>query len=88
MNLNASSKVQYVIQFKNGIKKHVDVNAKIILSVKKIIVRMLAQAYVKIASIWKLLLMIQKLCDEIIHAIDILSTNASNTIPTMLRILC
>ena len=38
MIVNANSIVQYVIQNKNGIKKHVNVNVKIVVSAKKIIV--------------------------------------------------
>ena len=36
--VNADSIVQYVIQIENGIIKHVNVNVKIIICVKKIIV--------------------------------------------------
>ena len=37
MNANANSIVQHIIQSKNGIIKHVNVNAKIIVISKKII---------------------------------------------------
>ena len=48
MIVNANSIVQYVIQIKNGIMKHVNVNVKIM--VKKIKVGILAHAYVRIVS--------------------------------------
>ena len=52
MIVNANSIVQYVIQIKNGIMKHVNVNVKIM--VKKIKVGILAHAYVRIVSTWNL----------------------------------
>ena len=48
---NANSIVQYVIQIKNGIRTHVNVNVKIIVSVKTIIVGILAYVFVRIVSI-------------------------------------
>ena len=51
MILNADSIVQHVIQNKNGIIKHVNMNAKILISVKKIIVGILAYVFVRIVSI-------------------------------------
>ena len=48
---NANSIVQHVIQNKNGIIKHVK-----IISVKNIIVGILAHVFVIIVSIWKVLL--------------------------------
>ena len=56
MIANANSIVQIAIWIKNGIAKHVNVSAKIIVHTKKIIVRMLALVF----SIWKLLRVIQK----------------------------
>ena len=56
---NVNSIVQHVIQIKNGIIRHVIVNAKIILNVKKIIVEILAHVFVRIASIKKVLLILQ-----------------------------
>ena len=47
---NRNSRVQHVIQIKNGIIKHVNVNVKII-SVKKIIVAILAHVFVRTVSI-------------------------------------
>ena len=47
--VNANSIVQHVIQNKNGLKKHVNVNVKIIVSAKKII--FLAHVFVRIVSI-------------------------------------
>ena len=49
--VNKNSIVRHVIQIKNGIIKHVNMNAKTILSVKKIVVRIVAHAVVRIASI-------------------------------------
>ena len=51
MIVNANSIVAHVIQTKNGIIKHVNVNVKIIISVKKIIVGILAHVFVKIVRI-------------------------------------
>ena len=48
---NGNSIVQHVIQIKNGIMKHVNVNVKIIISVKKIIVGILAHVFVRTANI-------------------------------------
>ena len=49
--VNANSIVQHVIQIKNGIVKHVNGNVKIIISVKNIIVGILAHVFVRIVSI-------------------------------------
>ena len=49
--VNANSIVQYIIQIKNGIIKHVHVNVKIIVHAKKIKVGILAHVFVKIVSI-------------------------------------
>ena len=49
--VNANSIVQHVIQIKNGIIRHVNVNVKIIISVKKIIAGILAYVFVRIVSI-------------------------------------
>ena len=51
MITNVNSIVQHVIQIKNGIINHVNVNVKIIISGKKIINGILAHAFVRIASI-------------------------------------
>ena len=51
VTVNANSIVQHVIQIENGIIKHVNVNLKIVVSAKKIIVGILAHVYVRIASI-------------------------------------
>ena len=47
---NTNFILQHVIQVKNGIIKHINANLKIIINAKKIIVRILASAFVKIAS--------------------------------------
>ena len=49
--VNANSTGQYVIQIKNGIITHVNVNVKIIVSVKTIIVGILAYVFVRLVSI-------------------------------------
>ena len=59
MTVNANSIVQHVIQIKNRIIKHVNVNVKIVASAKKIIVGILSHALVRIASIQKVLLILQ-----------------------------
>ena len=51
MILNATSIVQYIIQIKNEIIKHINVNVKIIVRAKKIIVGILAHVFVRIVSI-------------------------------------
>ena len=51
MIVNEKSIVQHVIQNKNGITKHVNVNVKIIVSVKKVIVGILGHVLVRIVSI-------------------------------------
>ena len=50
MILNANSIVQFVIEIKKGIIKHVNVNVKIIVRAKKIIVGILAHVFVRIVS--------------------------------------
>ena len=49
--VNANTIVQHVIQIKTGIIKHVNVNVKIIVSTKKIIVGILAHVFVRIVNI-------------------------------------
>ena len=49
--VNANSMVQYVIQIKNRIIKHVSVNVKIIILAKKIIVGILPHVFVRTVSI-------------------------------------
>ena len=51
MVVNANSIVQHVTQIKNGMKKHVNVNANFIVSAKKIIVGILTHVFVEIVSI-------------------------------------
>ena len=50
MIANANSIVQHVIQKKNGIIKHVNVNVKVIKSVKKILLGILAHVFVRIVN--------------------------------------
>ena len=49
--VNKNSIVQYVIQIKNEITKHVNVNVKIIVRTENIIVGILAHVFVRIVSI-------------------------------------
>ena len=59
------------------------VAAKIIVRAKKIIVRILAHAFVRIVSVFKSIADTSViLCYEITKAIDRVSTNEMNTIPT------
>ena len=58
MILNANSIVQHVIQIKNGIIKHANVNVKIIISVKKIPDGILAHIFVRTESIGKAFLIL------------------------------
>ena len=51
MIVNANSIVQHVIQTKNGIIRHVNVNVKITVSAENILVETLAHVFVRIASI-------------------------------------
>ena len=51
MIVNAISIVQHVIQIKNRIIKHANVNVKIMISAKKIIVRILAHIFVRTTTI-------------------------------------
>ena len=57
--LNASSIKQHIVQNKNGIIKHINVNLKVIVNATKIIVGILADIFVRIASISKVLLILQ-----------------------------
>ena len=49
--INANSIVQYVIQIKNGLIKHVNGNVKIIESVKKIIVGIVRYVFGRIVRV-------------------------------------
>ena len=51
MIANANSIVQLVISIKNGITKPVNVNVKIVVPAKKIIVGILADVFARIAGI-------------------------------------
>ena len=51
MIVNANSIVQHVVQIKNEIINHVNMNIKIIVSAKKIIVGILVHVLVTIVSI-------------------------------------
>ena len=51
MTANENSIVQHVIQIKNGIIKHVNVNVTIVVSPKKIMVGILAHVFVRIVRI-------------------------------------
>ena len=49
--INANLIVQHAIQIKNETKKHVNVNVKVIISRKKIIVGILGHVFMRIVSI-------------------------------------
>ena len=49
--VNANSILQYVVQIKNGMTKHVIVNVEIIVRAKKIIFGILPHVFVRIVSI-------------------------------------
>ena len=51
MNVNANVIVQHAIQNRTEIIKHLNVNVKIIISVEKIIVGILAHVFVRLVSI-------------------------------------
>ena len=59
VSVNAKAIVQHVIQTKNGIIKHVNVSLKTIVSAKNIIVGILADVFVRMVSISKVLLILQ-----------------------------
>ena len=94
MIVNADSIVQHVIQIKNGIIKHVNVNVTIIISVKKIIAGILAHVFVRIVFkkyriVFKVFKYLKSVgdtsvtkCDEIVIVIDNLPTKKTNTIAT------
>ena len=69
--VNANLLGQLVIQIKNGITKHVNVNAKTIAYAKNIIVGILSYLFVSDCMWWSYI------CD-----IDIVSTKMENTIAT------
>ena len=76
VNVNANLIVQHVIQIKNGIIKHVNVNVKIIISAKRIIVGILAHVcdskYLKRIADTSVIT-----CDETISVINIVSTKVA-----------
>ena len=75
--------MQHVVQIKNGIMKLVIVTAKIIVRAKKIIAGILAHAFVRILSVFKSIADTSVIvCYEITKAIDRVSTNEMNTIPS------
>ena len=84
MILNSNSIVQNVVQLKNGIKTYINVDVKINVSSKKIIVGILAHVFVRISVKSKYLKIIADTivtqCDEIIIFMDSLSTKKVNTI--------
>ena len=61
MIINTNSIVQHVIQIKNRKIKHGNVNVKIIASEKKIVIGILAHVFMRMESIQKPMMMIQKL---------------------------
>ena len=78
--INVNAIVQHAIQIRNGIMKHVNVNVKIIVRVKKIIVG--RNPFVRIVSIKKSIVDGSViLCNEIINLADSVSTNVTNIVP-------
>ena len=72
-----------MIQIKNEMTKHFNVNIKLIVHAKKIIFGILAHVLVRIASIWKSVTDTSViLCDEIISVMDIISATMTNTTST------
>ena len=79
--VNANSIVQNVIQIKNGIIKHANVDVKIIKIAKNIIVRILVQ--VSNSEYQKSIVDDSQIaCDEIVYVMDIVSTKITNTLTT------
>ena len=78
MIVNVNSIAQYVIQVKNGIIKHVNVNVKIIVSARKIIIGILAHVFVRMVISNTSVIE----CNEIIIGMDNLSTKKTNTVAT------
>ena len=76
MILNANSILQHVIQTKNGIMKHFNVRVTIIVSVKKIMVEILAHIFVRNANTQVMMY------DEIISVMDNVLTKMTSTIAT------
>ena len=64
---NVNSIIQFAIEIKNVITKHVNVNVKIIVNAKDIIVGILAHLFLRTASIYRVFLMIQNLCVMKLH---------------------
>ena len=89
MIVTANSIVQHVIQIKNGITKHVNVNLKIIVNAKK---NYNCHPSTCICENSKYLKSIADnsviKCDEIISAMDVESMKMTNTIPTNASINC
>ena len=83
MIINENSIVHHVIQYKNGIIKHVNVNVQIIISVKKVIVGVLAHVFFENRKYLKSVAdtSVAK-CDEIVIVKNNLSTKKANTIAT------
>ena len=80
MIANANSIVQHVIKIKNGTKKHANMGVKIIEHAKKIIVGILAHVFARMISIYKVLLMIPKLCVMKLYVLNIVSKNVASII--------
>ena len=73
----------------NVITKHVNVNVKIIVNAKDIIVGILAHLFLRTASIYRVFLMIQNLCVMKLHMLWILHQQKWQVLyQQMLRVLC
>ena len=75
--VNVYSIVKHLIQIKNRTIRHVNVNVKIIISAKRITVGILAHVFVRIASIPKVLLIIQGLSVMTLYMLWILDQQKS-----------
>ena len=83
LSVNANSIAQHVIQIQNGIIKHVNVNVKIIVSAKKIVVGILAHIFVRIVSILNNITDNSEIeYDDIMSVMNIVSTKRIKTIVT------
>ena len=85
--INPNSIVQHVVQIKNGIIKHANVNVKIIVSAKKYYSWNPSTCICESSKYLKIISDNSKfLCEEIISVMDIVSTKMTGTIATNLSI--
>ena len=82
MIVNANSIVQNIIKMKYGIIKHFNVNVKIIVHAKKIIVGILVHVFENSRYLQSIFDELVILCDDIINVTDGVSANVKNYMPT------